>query len=419
MNNRDKYLAALDIGSSKICCIIASRDQYDMSKIIGLGYNEAKGISHGIISDFNAAIESISSAIFEAEKQADLKINEINISASSKVVDTKLFNQKINILEDRIKQDDINESLNLVMQETYFSEKKILHAAPIGFSIDGANGIKNPLGMYGSELEVEFVISTIGSNHYKNYVECVTKCNVDIGQVVFSGLASGIAVLNDNELDLGAIVLEIGATKTSLSIFAKGNFLFSEIINFGGNNITEAIAKFFGISFTEAEKIKIMHASAIEHNSDSEISFEVPSLNFNQNENFINISKKDLHGIVKPFIEDILKWTDVVIGKSGYKNIISKQLVITGGGSQLDGITILAKNKLNYNSRIGFPREFKSNLENNLDPGYSVALGIIQSIFKVKEYEKKQNFNTHMTKKNKFSFVKNWMSEIFFNNLRR
>ena len=117
MNNRDKYLAALDIGSSKICCIIASRDQYDISKIIGLGYNEAKGISNGIISDFNAAIKSISSAISEAEKQADLKINEINISASSKVVNTKLFNQKINILEDRIKQDDINESLNLVMKE--------------------------------------------------------------------------------------------------------------------------------------------------------------------------------------------------------------------------------------------------------------------------------------------------------------
>ena len=157
-----------------------------------------------------------------------------------------------------------------------------------------------------------------------------------------------------------------------------------------------------------------MHASAIEHNSDSEISFEVPSLNFNNSENFINISKKDLHGIVKPFIEDILKWTHLVIGKSGYEKIISKQLVITGGGSQLDGIIIMAKNKLNFNTRIGSPREFKSNLENALDPSYSVALGIIQSIFKVKEYEKKHNFNTHMTKKNKFSFVKNWMSEIFY-----
>ncbi len=414
MSKRDKYLAALDIGSSKICCIIANRDQYDISKIIGLGYNEAKGVSNGIISDFNSAIKSISSAISEAEKQADVKINEINISASSKVVTTKLFNKKIHILEDRIRQDDINESLNLVMQEPYFKEKQILHASPIGFGIDGANGIKNPVGMYGSDLDVDFIISTIGINHYKNYIECVSKCNVDIGQVVFSGLASGIAVLNDNELDLGAIVLEIGATKTSLSIFAKGNFLFSEVINFGGNNITEAIARFFGISFTEAEKIKIMHASAIEHSSDSEISFEVPSVNFNNSENFINISKKDLYQIVKPFIEDILKWTHVVIGKSGFENVISNQLVITGGGAQLDGISTLAKNNLNYNSRIGFPREFKSNLENNLDPGYSVALGIIQSIFKVKEHEKKEGFNAHMTKKSKFSFVKNWMSEKFF-----
>ena len=124
MSNRNKYLASLDIGSSKICCIIASRDYHDISQIIGLGYNEAKGISNGVISDFSMAIKSISSAISEAEKQAELKINEINISASSKVVTTKQFNKKINIIEDRIKQDDINESLNLVMQEDYFIEKQ-------------------------------------------------------------------------------------------------------------------------------------------------------------------------------------------------------------------------------------------------------------------------------------------------------
>ena len=101
MSNRDKYLAALDIGSSKVCCIISSRDEYDISKIIGLGCNEAKGVSNGIISDFNTAIKSISAAMSEAEKQANLKINEINISASSKVVLTKLFKQKINILESK------------------------------------------------------------------------------------------------------------------------------------------------------------------------------------------------------------------------------------------------------------------------------------------------------------------------------
>ena len=128
-------------------------------------------------------------------------------------------------------------------------KSRVLHASPVAYTIDGANGIKNPVGMFGSNLEVEFIISTIGINHYKNYIECVTRCNVDVGQVIFSGLASGIAVLNDNELDLGAVVLEIGATKTSLSIFSKGNFLFSEVINFGGNDITQAIARFFGISF--------------------------------------------------------------------------------------------------------------------------------------------------------------------------
>ncbi|MBF96854.1 MAG: Cell division protein FtsA [Alphaproteobacteria bacterium MarineAlpha9_Bin4] len=414
MSSASKYLASLDIGSSKICCIIATKDKNEIVEVVGIGYNEAKGVNNGIISDFSLATKSISNCISEAERQANIKIDKINISASSKIVTTRLFKKNVNILDERIEEENINETLNLIMKDTYFEGKQTLHAAPISYTIDGANGIKNPIGMYGSYLEIDFVISTMGVNHYRNYIECVTKCNIDIDQVIFSGLASGVAVLNENEISLGSVVLDLGATTTSLSIFSNGNLLFSEVINFGGSNITEAIARYFGISFSEAEKIKIMHASAIEHSSDNNISFEVPSINFDNNEKFVQLSKKDLHKIIKPYVENIMKWTKLVINKSGYDKTISNQLVLTGGGSQLDGLSILIKNYLNFNSRIGFPKEFKINLENTLNPCHSVALGIVQSIFKVKEQEKKQDFNILMTKKNKFSFLRNWMSEKFY-----
>ena len=414
MNNGTRVIASLDIGSSKVCCVIAIKDDNDINRIIGLGYNESKGVSNGVISDFASASRSIFDAISEAEGKANLKINKVNISASSKNVTTHLFKKKIDIFEDRIKEQNINESLSLVLNEDYFNDRQVLHAAPITYSIDGANGIKNPVGMFGSSLEVEFIISSIGVNHYKNFIECVTKSNVDIGQVIFSGLASGVAVLNDNEIDLGSAVLEIGATTTSLSIFSKGNFLYSDVINFGGNNISEAIARFYGISFLEAEKIKIMHASAIEHSADNEILFEVPSINLDNNEKFIQVSKKDLHLIVRPYLENILKWAKLVINKSGYENIISKQIVITGGGSQFDGLEILAKNNLEYNTRIGLPREFKIDIEENLHPGYSVALGIIQSILKVRKKEKNDVFNAFMKKKNKFSMFRNWIGNNIF-----
>lgn len=414
MNNGTRVIASLDIGSSKVCCVIAIKDDNDINRIIGLGYNESKGVSNGVISDFASASRSIFDAISEAEGKANLKINKVNISASSKNVTTHLFKKKIDIFEDRIKEQNINESLSLVLNEDYFNDRQVLHAAPITYSIDGANGIKNPVGMFGSSLEVEFIISSIGVNHYKNFIECVTKSNVNIGQVIFSGLASGVAVLNDNEIDLGSAVLEIGATTTSLSIFSKGNFLYSDVINFGGNNISEAIARFYGISFLEAEKIKIMHASAIEHSADNEILFEVPSINLDNNEKFIQVSKKDLHLIVRPYLENILKWAKLVINKSGYENIISKQIVITGGGSQFDGLEILAKNNLEYNTRIGLPREFKIDIEENLHPGYSVALGIIQSILKVRKKEKNDVFNAFMKKKNKFSMFRNWIGNNIF-----
>jgi len=414
MNKRTKYIASLDLGSSKVCCLLATKNKNDISQIIGLGYNKAKGINNGVISDFNLASESIQTAINEAETKANIKVDNIYISASSKIVNTKLFSRKINIIEEKIKDEDIKAVLNALISEPYFEGKQILHAAPVSYNIDGAHGIISPIGMYGSSLEVEFIISTIGVNHYKNYIECVSRCNIDINQVIFAGLASGVAVLNDHELALGAVVLEIGATTTSLSIFVKGNLLFSEVVNFGGNNITEAIARYFNISFNEAEKNKIMHASAIEHSSDNEISFEVPSINFDNNEKFVPISKKDLHKIIKPYLEDILKWTKLILGKSGYDKLISKQLIITGGGSQLDGLSIFAKNYLNFETRVGFPREFKINLDNNLDPSHSVALGILQSIFKIKEQEEIQDLSMRVTKKNQFSFFRNWVSEKFF-----
>ena len=194
----------------------------------------------------------------------------------------------------------------------------------------------------------------------------------------------------------------------------KVTFYFQKLVNFGSNNITEAIARFFNISFDEAEKIKIMHASAIDHNSDNEISFEVPSINFDNNEKFVQISKKDLHTIIKPFLENILKWTKLVINKSGYDKLISKQLIITGGGSQLDGLSVLTKNYLDFETRIGFPKEFKINLDNNLSPSHSVALGIIQSIFKNQDQEEIKDLSMRLTKKNQFSFFRNWISEKFF-----
>ena len=414
MNNRTKYIASLDIGSSKICCFLATKNKNDISQIVGLGYNKAKGISNGVISDINLASESIQAAINEAEKKANIKIEKVNISVSSKIVNTNLFSKKINIIEEKIKDEDTKEILNTLIADPYFKDKQILHAAPISYNIDGAKGIMKPVGMYGSSLEVEFVISTIGINHYKNYIECISKCNIDINKVIYSGLASGVAVLNDNELTLGAVVLEIGAKNTSLSIFAKDNLLFSEVVNFGSNNITEAIARHFNISFSEAEKNKIMHASAIEHSSDNEISFEVPSINFDNNEKFVPISKKDLHKIIKPYLEDILKWTKLIISKSGYDKLISKQLIITGGGSQLDGLSILAKNYLDFETRVGFPKEFKINLDNNLDPSHSVALGIIQSILKIEEQEDIKDLSMRLTKNNQFSFFRNWVSEKFF-----
>ena len=418
MSNRKNLLAVMDIGSSKINCLQCFIDNNEITKVIGLSTIASKGIASGVITDFNLAYDSISKAIRECEKQSNENIGELAISISSDKCLTKTIKTKAQVKGETITVHDIKINMDRVLEDSYFFDKKIINICPTDYIIDDACGIINPINMYGNKLEIDFLVTYTGINQYKNYAQTITKCNVDIHRILFSNNAAGFAVLNENELELGSMVVDIGARTTSIGMFIKNNFIFSNVLSFGGSDITEAIARKLSITYEEAEKLKVLYASVIDTSQEEDIPYEVPSINFENEDNYIQVSRRKLYELVQPFYEEILKWTHNSIEKSGYKNSIGKVLVFTGGASQIDGLTTMVNNNYNYNSRIGIPKNIKFNNNEILDASHSVAAGLIQNEININNKNRSKNtfrdYKRNLEKKKNFSFLKQWVGDNFF-----
>ena len=417
MNNKQKVISVIDIGSSKISCMQSLTESNGISKVIGLSIIATKGIKAGIVTDFNQATNSIAQAIKDCEKQSNENISYLSASISSHKCFTKNIKSKSLIKDEKVTQVDIDSCREKSLEDTFFLDKKVIHISPKDYTIDQASGITNPLAMYGTELEVEFVVTYIGLNQFKNYMECIISCNVDVSRVVFSSYAAGFAVLNENELQLGAVIVDLGARTTSIGIFSNKSFIYSNVIAFGGDSITEAIARKLSITFEEAEKLKVMHASVLDTSKEEEVFLEIPSINFENEENFIQVSKRDLFDIVKPYYEEVLKWINDSIKKSGHAHLIGKGLVFTGGASQIDGLSIFTNNTYNYNSRIGTAKNLKFNFHHILDASQSVTAGLIQNelnLYSTKNTNFLKGSEKKLERKVNLSFIKQWVGENFF-----
>ena len=225
-------------------------------------------------------------------------------------------------------------------------------------------------------------------------------------------------MLNENELELGSIIVDIGARTTSIGMFMKNNFIFSNVLAFGGSDITEDIARKLSITYEDAEKLKVLHASVLDASQEEDIPYEVPSINFENEENYIQVSKRKLYELVHPYYEEILNWVSASIDNSSHKNLIGKVLVFTGGASQIDGLTTMVNNNYHYNSRIGTPKNIKFNNNGILDASHSVAAGLIQNEINITNKNRSKYMfrddKRNLVKKKNFSFLKQWVGDNFF-----
>ena len=412
--SKSPIIAALDIGSSKICCLIAKIDKNETLSIIGAGFQESKGLVSGVITDMIALENSIRNCVASAEKMASVRIKKIIVGFSTENINIENLNIEIDLKGAVVGQGDLDRAYNFLSEKHNMGNRSILHVIPFQYSIDGNKGVKSPIGMFGDKLGVEISIISSDSNTLKNLENVVKHCDLEIDEIVYTPYATGISLLSQEEKELGVALIDMGSTLTSVSIFYNGSILYTKSIPLGGNMVTNDISRIFSLSFANAERIKIINGQLIEELENSLSTIEVDILG-EENES-IEITRRDLISVIKPRIYEIVNTINEIIIESKYNNVIANRVVITGGTSQMEGLLDFTSKVFGKKARLAKSKQINALPENMKSPSFSAISSLV-----IYSITKTNDISLNLSKKNKnsnniFAYLqkaKNWFIENF------
>ena len=361
---RTALVAALDVGSSKIACLIARLRPHPPQQVltrrshaievVGYGHAAARGTKAGGVVNLAQAEEAIRQAVDGAERMASVEIESVVLSISAGRLASDLFAAEIKIAGSEVSEGDIGRVLSAGNRHSMREGRAVLHSLPIGYSIDGGNGIRDPRGMLGSRFGVDMHVATTDVAAARNLMLAVERCHLAVEAMVASPYVSGLAVLADDEADLGAAVVDMGAGTTTAAVFLGGRFIHSEGFGLGGHNVTLDIARGLNASVADAERIKTFYGSVLVGGSDERDMIKVPAVG-DEREQAQFVPRSALVHIIKPRVEEILEMVRDRLAVSPFAAEARGRVILTGGASQMTGLTELAARILGRPVRIGRP----------------------------------------------------------------
>ncbi len=377
-----EIVVGLDIGTTKIACLVGRQNQHGKIEILGMGVSESVGVTRGVVSNIEKTVASIKAAVAEAEKNSDVEINVVNVGIAGQHINS-LQHRGIkmrNSLENEISKMDIDELIDDMYKLVMLPGEEIIHVLPQEFIVDNEQGIRDPIGMSGVRLEANFHIITGHIAAAQNIYKCVAKSGLTVDQLILEPLASSEAVLSQEEKEAGIVLVDIGGGTTDMAIFQDGIIRHTAVIPFGGNIITEDIKKGCTIMKNQAEALKKKFGSAIaSENNENEIVC-IPGLRGREPK---EISLKNLANIIEARMSEIIEHIYYEIKNSGFEKELIGGIVVTGGGSQLRHITQLFEFITGMDCRIGYPNEhlYKAPNEDVVKPTYSTGVGLVMKGF--------------------------------------
>lgn len=391
--SKTNKIAVLDIASRKVVCVIASINGDNKPKLLGFGHQVSEGVKAGIIIDIKKAERAILAALNAAEKMAGETIDEAYVNISGTSITSNHINIETKISGHEVTYKDIDLMINKGNELFENSEVEIIQSVPLGYKIDDSEGIKDPIGMFGQVISTNLHVVTASKTSVKNIKNCLAKCHLNVKDFIASSYASGLACLSDDEMDIGVTMLDIGAGNTSISIFSEGYPVYFSSVPVGGIHITRDIALGLSVSLPYAERLKVIHGSAISTDNN-----DLDRIELNDEENSSgavkSITKAELTSIIKPRVEEILELAKSNLEKSGLYGISGNKVVITGGSSQLQGMREIGSYVFNKHVRIGRPTEMHGVPESAKGPAFSTAIGMLLYAANQKEKtESKTKFN--------------------------
>ncbi len=388
--NRLTPIAALDIGSSKVSCVIAKISRDKRINVVGYGYNASKGIKNGIVTDINQATLSVCNAVEAAEQMANERIDRVIVNISGDKIRSVIRDATISVNKNRpVNESDINKVIEKGINKINVEGNELIHCLPTNYRLDLGEEIKDPRNIFGESLSVDILLGLVPDILYKNLMTVIENAHLEVAGKAFSSYASGLSCLVDDEKELGATVIDIGGGTTSIASFRHGHPMYFASLPVGGNNVTNDIAIGLTTSFAHAERLKTLHGCAFLTSQDKSELINVYPVGEEDDSSIKQVPKSELISIITPRVEEIFELVNQKLAEQGLSDISSHRVVLTGGGSQLSGIREVASMVLDKQVRLGKPRNI-SNLPDNLyNPGFSTCVGLL--LFALNYTEKKPN----------------------------
>lgn len=390
---KDKIICAVDVGSSKIATLISSVSEDGKINLIGVSQTPSKGVRKNQVVDIDEAVNAITESVESAERMAGYSISQAYVSLGGPQIESVNQHAVVAVSEPEreIRDSDIQRVNEAARAIPLPSSREILHVIPRTFTVDGQEGIKDPIGMTGVRLETETHIITGATTSMRNLVKCISEVGIDVVELVFSGIAASIAVLTDTEKELGVVLVDIGGETTDVVIFIDGSVAYSSVVPIGARHITSDMAVGLRVSLESAEKIKlslgkVQKIPATYEDKEEEIKvtskkkedefLDIKSLQLA--EDIQKISKRSVvDGIIKPRLQEIFKFVGKELKKSGFGTQIPSGLVICGGGAQTIGVLDQAKYVLGFPARVGNIEGLAGLVEEIDSPSFASAAGLI------------------------------------------
>ena len=385
-NRLARVVGAINIGSFRISAIIALLTEGGEVQVLGSSDRQSQGVSRGYIVDMAAATHAVRDALERAEKMAGTSVDTVLVGAAGAGLESEIRPVEIAIGGRRIEEEDVASLLGQARDAIEPDGRKVLHAQPACYFLDGAHGVSNPIGLHADRLGVDIHVMLADGAPMRNVTEAVHNAHIDVASIVASPLATGQACLTEEERDLGVALVELGGQITNVSVYAGGMLLGLKAISRGSGDITDAVASAFSIRRFQAERLKCVSGSAVASPTDHREMIEVPTSLDGDGPGSVGsaaatqVPRADLIGVITGELDrlmgDVGKALDAMGFTGSAPGSSARQVVLTGGGAELTGLADYAQGVLGVPARIGKPAALKGLPEAHTTPGFSTIAGM-------------------------------------------
>ena len=376
MNKDAKDLiVGLDIGTSKIVVVVADVLPDGRFEIIGLGQHESRGLKKGVVVDIEKTVNSIQRALEEAELMADCKIRVVHTGIAGSHIRSFNSSGMVAVKDKEVSEADVARVLETAKAVSIPPDQQILHLLAQEYIIDGQEDIREPVGMSGVRLETKVHIVTGAVSAAQNIIKCIRRCGLEVEELMLQPLASSMAILTQDEKELGVVLVDIGGGTTDIAIFTGGAIRHTAVIPIAGDQVTNDVAMALRTPTSDAEDIKKMHGIAKQVLADPNDKIEVPGIG---DRAVRSMSKQALSAVIEPRIEELFSLVQQVIRESGYEEVLSSGVVLTGGTSLLPGMVELGEDIFLKPVRIGIPQYSGGLADLVCNPRYATAVGLLE-----------------------------------------